>query len=75
MDQPYVMDARERIVLAFVERLILNEMGLDLDGWSQSHMEDVAKALIELDQPGAAGRLRSRWDRAQAARSHESIKR
>lgn len=69
------MDAQERIVLAFVERLFLNEMGLDIDRWSQYHMEDVAKALIELDQPGAAGTLRNRWDRAQAARLHESIKR
>lgn len=61
------MDARERIVLAFVERLFLNESGLDIDGWSREHMEDVAHALEQVDQPGAAGNLRSRWLRAQGA--------
>ncbi len=54
------MDARERIVLAFVERLILNESGLDIDGWRAEHIEEVALALEDLDQPGAAMTLRHR---------------
>lgn len=61
------MEATERVVLAFVERLILNEMGLDIDGWQQYHMEEVVQALIELDQPGAAGILRRRWEHAHAS--------
>lgn len=61
------MDPRQRIVLAFVERLILNESGADFDGWCQEHLEDVAKALEQVDQPGAASLLRLRWKRSQEA--------
>lgn len=52
------MDARDRVVLAFVERLFLNENGLDIDGWKPYHVEEVANALEELDQSGAAMNLR-----------------
>lgn len=67
------MDARERVVLAFVERLFLNENGLDIDGWKQYHMEEVAQALDQLGQPGAAGCLRHRWHLAQDASKVEPI--
>ncbi len=56
------MEARERIVLAFVERLFLNESGLDIDGWTEEHKEEVAGALEKVGQPGAAMALRRRKD-------------
>lgn len=70
------MDAHERIILAFVERIFLNEAGLDIDGWSREHMEDVAKALRDIGQPGAASALWFCWERWQGERlrAHESTK-
>lgn len=58
------MDASKRIILAFVERLFLNEAGLDVENWSREHTEEVAVALEKLDQPGAAMALRRRWETA-----------
>lgn len=63
------MNPEHRIVLAFVERLFLNESGRDMDGWTQDHMEEVAKALEAVDQPGAAGVLRLRWNLARHKRN------
>jgi hypothetical protein len=54
------MEARERIILAFVERLLLNENGLDIDGWTPEHVEEVASALEKVDQSGA-GMLIRNW--------------
>lgn len=63
------MDARDRIVLAFVERLLLNEAGGDFISWTREHLEDVAKALETVGQQGAASLLRAQWEKFQTLRT------